>query len=165
MIPVRLPACALARGPARRIGDMSFRLHNIDPIGLAMDWLETCKRKQAIDLAELYSETAVFEYECERFGKLVGRDRIMEYWEPKFALPPLRPFKLEQIWPDTSGVALVYRYMDQSPVRISFQFDTAGKIERSHCRPEPSLPLATAFRLDPWPGGAPQTPTGKRHRT
>src|SRR5712671_6055005 len=131
MIPVRLPACALARGPARRIGDMSFRLHNIDPIGLAMDWLETCKRSRP-SISPSYSETAVFECECEGSGKLVGRDRIMEYWEPRFALPPLRPFKLEQIWPDTSGVALVYPYMGQSPVRISFRFDVAGKIERSH---------------------------------
>jgi len=143
---------------------MSFRLHNIDPIGLAMDWLETCKRSRP-SISPSYSETAVFECECERSGKLVGRDRIMEYWEPRFALPPLRPFKLEQIWPDTSGVALVYPYMGQSPVRISFRFDVAGKIERSHCRPEPSLPLATAFRLDPWPSGAPHTPTGKRQRT
>jgi len=143
---------------------MNFRLRDIDPIGLAMDWLETCKRKQVIDLAELYAETAIFECRCERSGKLVGRDRILEYWEPKFALPPLRPFKLELISPDTAGIALVYRYRDQSPVRITFQFDMAGKIERSHCRPEPSLPLATAFRLDPWPGGAPHTPTGKRQR-
>ena len=46
MIPVRLPACALARGPVRRIGDMSFRLNDIDPVGLALDWLETAMRNR-----------------------------------------------------------------------------------------------------------------------
>jgi len=143
---------------------MSFRLHDIDPIGLAMDWLETCKRKQVIDLAELYTETAVFECECEHSGHLVGRDRILKYWEPKFVLPPPRPFKLQQVWPEAAGIALVYRYMDQPPVRISFQFDMAGRIQRSRCRPEPSLPLATGFRLDPWPGGGPHASAGKRHR-
>jgi len=143
---------------------MSFRLHDADPIGVAMDWLETCKRRPVMALIELYAETAVFECECECPGNFVGRDRILKYWEPKFAFPPPRPFKLEQIWPEAAGIALVYRYMDQPPVRISFQFDVAGRIERSRCKLEPSLPLATAFRLDPWPGAGPHPLAGKRQR-
>jgi len=31
---------------------MSYRLHEIDPIGLAMDWLEACKQKQIEALAD-----------------------------------------------------------------------------------------------------------------
>jgi hypothetical protein len=143
---------------------MSLRLHDVDPIGLAMDWLETCKRKQVTALAKLYAETAIFECEGECFGNLVGRDRILQYWQPKFAFPPPRPFKLEQVWPDVAGIALVYRYLDEPLVRISFQFDAAGRIERSRCGPEPALPLAIAFRLDPWLGGAPHPPAGKRQR-
>jgi hypothetical protein len=143
---------------------MSFRLHDADPIGAAMDWLETCKRKSVMALAELYAETAVFECQNECPGNFFGRDRILEYWEPKFALPPPRPFKLEQIWHEAAGIALVYRYMDQPPVRISFQFDRAGRIERSRCKPEPSLPLATGFRFDSWPGGGLHASAGKRHR-
>lgn len=143
---------------------MSFRLHDVDPIGLAMDWLETCKRRPVTALTELYTETAVFECDCECPRRFVGRDSISEYWQPKFALPPPRPFKLEQIWPDAAGIALVYRYLDEPLVRVSFQIDAAGKIERSRCRPEPVLPLATAFRLDPWPCATPHAPTGKRQR-
>ena len=143
---------------------MSFRLHDVDPIGLAMDWLETCKRKQLAALTELYAETAVFECECERVGRFVGQQKISAYWQPKFTLPPPRPFKLEQIWPEAAGIALVYRFMDHPLVRISLQFDAAGKIVRSRCRPEPALPLATAFRIDPWTTGALHGPAGKRQR-
>jgi len=143
---------------------MSFRLREVDPIGLAMDWLETCKRRQATALTELYSETAVFECECECVGNLVGRDSILKYWQPKFACPPPRPFKLEQVWPDAAGIALVYRYLDEPLVRISFQFDAAGRIARSRCRPEPALPPATAFRLDPWQDRALHILSGKRQR-
>jgi hypothetical protein len=144
---------------------MSFRLHEIDPIGLAMDWLETCKRRQLTALNELYAETAVVECECEGIGNFIGRGKILEYWREKFAMPPPRPFKLEQIWPEATGIALVYRFMDQPLIRVSFQFDAAGKIARSRCRPEPALPLATAFRIDPWASAPPHTPTGKRQRT
>ena len=144
---------------------MSFRLHDVDPIGLAMDWLETCKRKQLNALTELYAEVAVFECEYEIVGHFVGHEKILEYWQPKFAMPPPRPFKLEQIWPEAAGIALVYRFMDHPLVRVSFQFDAAGKIARSRCRPEPVLPLATAFRIDPWAGNSSQAPAGKRQRT
>ena len=143
---------------------MSFRLHEVDPIGLAMDWLETCKRKQVAALAELYAETAIFDCECQCSGNIVGRDKILEHWQPKFAVPPPRPFKLEQIWPEVAGIALVYRYQDEPLVRVSFQFDAAGRIERSRCRLEPSLPLATAFRLDPWPDITSHASSGKRQR-
>jgi hypothetical protein len=147
-----------------RVRDISYRLHDVDPIGLAMDWLETCKRRQVTALTELYTETAIFECECECSGNFIGRDRIREYWQPKFVSPPPRPFKLEQVWPESTGIALVYRYLDEPLIRISFQFDAAGRIERSRCRPEPPLPLATAFRLDPWPGSTSHPPAGKRHR-
>ena len=148
-----------------KTSDMSFRLHDFDPIGLAMDWLETCKRKQLSALTELYAETAIVECECEGVGKFIGHGRILEYWQPKFALPPPRPFKLEQIWPEAAGIALVYRFMDLPLARVSFQFDAAGKIVRSRCRPEPVMPLATAFRIDPWASGSSHTPAGKRQRT
>jgi hypothetical protein len=59
---------------------------------------------------------------------IVGRARILEYWRPKFACPPPRPFRLEQLWPDVSGIALVYCYRDQPLVRVAFQFDGSGKI-------------------------------------
>jgi hypothetical protein len=143
---------------------MSFRLHEVDPIGLAMDWLETCTRKQLTAFTELYAET-VFECECERFGHFVELAKILEYWQPTFVLPPPRPFKLEQIWPEAAGIALVYRFMDQPLVRVSFQFDAAGKIARSRCRPEPTLPPATAFRIDRWASATSHTPAGKRQRT
>ena len=143
---------------------MSFRLHEVDPIGLAMDWVEACKRRQITAFAELYAETAVLTCECDCPADFVGRARIAEYWQPKFSLPPPRPFKLEQIWPEAAGIAVVYRYMNQPLVRISFQFDAYGKIERSRCRPEPLLPLATAFRRD-FSQGTTYAPTGSRQRT
>jgi hypothetical protein len=143
---------------------MSFRLNEVDPIGLAMDWLETCTRKQLTAVTELYAKTAVLECECERFGHFVGQAKILEFWQPTFALPPPRPFKLEQIWPEATGVALVYRFMDHPPVRISFQFDGAGEIARLRCRPEPVFPPATPFRQD-FRQGTSHAPTGKRQRT
>jgi hypothetical protein len=94
---------------------MSFRLDELDPVGLAMDWLETCKRKQLTALTERFAESAVFECECETGGRLVGHGKISDYWHNKFAMPPPRPFKLEQIWPEAAGIALVYRFMDQPP--------------------------------------------------
>jgi len=71
---------------------------------------------------------------------------------------------LNRIWPEACGIALVYRYLDQPLVRVSFQFDMAGKIERSRCRPEPALPQATVFRRDPAPDGTLYSPTGRRQR-
>ena len=144
---------------------MSFRLHEVDPIGLAMDWLETCKQKQLTALTELYTETAALECECECPANFDGRAKIRESWQAKFAVPPPRPFKLEQIWPEPAGIALVYRYMNQPLVRVSFQFDALGKIERSRCRPELVIPFATAFRRDFRPRDTSHTPTGKRQRT
>ena len=49
---------------------MSFRLHEVDPIGLAMDWVEACKQKQITAFTELYAETAVLACECDDPGHL-----------------------------------------------------------------------------------------------
>jgi hypothetical protein len=132
---------------------MTFRLHDADAIGLAMDWLEACRSQQATAFSERYAEAATFECECSGLATLVGRARILEYWRPKLAAPPPRPFKLEQIWPDAEGVALVYRYRESALIRVSFRFDRAGKIEHSRCRPEPQIPFARppekAIRREP----------------
>jgi hypothetical protein len=119
---------------------MTFRLHDLDPIGLAMDWLEACRSQQAAMLSELYAETAMLECECGS-ATLVGRANILEYWRSKLTAPPPRPFRLEQIWPETQGVALVYSYREPAPIRASFRFDGAGQIVHCRCRPEPVLPL------------------------
>ena len=129
------------RGDGHRGNGMTFRLHDVDPIGLAMDWLEACRTQQAAMFSELYAEAATFECECGG-PTLVGRARILEYWRPKLAAPPPRPFKLEQIWPDAEGVALVYRDRESALIRVSFHFDGAGKIQHSRCRPEPQIPFA-----------------------
>lgn len=60
---------------------MTYRLHDADPIGLAMDWLEACQRAQAAMLGEFYAETATFECECGRPAILVGRASILDYWQ------------------------------------------------------------------------------------
>lgn len=125
---------------------LSFRLHDVDPIGLAMDWLETCKNHQATSLINFYADAAVLECECEGSHRLVGRAQILEYWHPKLAVPPPRPFKFEQIWPDANGIALVYRYREQLMIRTSFRFDDAGKITHSRCRPEPIIPIGNFDR-------------------
>jgi hypothetical protein len=125
---------------------LSFRLHDVDPIGLAMDWLETCKGQQATSLVDLYADNAVLECLCGCPGTFVGRGQILEYWRPKLATPAPRPFRLEQIWPEASGIALVYRYQERMLIRTSFQFDGAGKIELSRCRPEPLLPIGNFDR-------------------
>jgi hypothetical protein len=129
---------------------MTFRLHDVDPIGLAMDWLEACRTQQAAMFSELYAEAATFECECSGPTTLIGRARILEYWRPKLATPPPRPFKLEQIWPDAEGVALVYRYRESALIRVSFHFDGAGKIAHSRCRPEPQVPLARPIEKANW---------------
>jgi hypothetical protein len=121
---------------------MTYRLHDVDPIGLAMDWLEACQRAQPAMLGELYAEGATFECECGCPATLVGRTSIVDYWQWKLTAPPPRPFRLEQIWPESQGVALVYRYRDPALIRASFRFDGTGKIEHSRCRPEPQIPLS-----------------------
>jgi hypothetical protein len=126
---------------------MTYRLHDADPIGLAMDWLEACQRAQAAMLGEFYAETATFECECGRPAILVGRASILDYWQCKLAAPPPRPFRLEQIWPETQGVALVYRHRDPTPIRVSFRFDGTGKIEHSRCRPEPQIPFSMRSKI------------------
>lgn len=121
---------------------MTFRLHDVDPIGLAMDWLEACRSQQAAAFSELYAEAATFECECGCPARYVGRVKILEYWRPKLAAPPPRPFRLEQIWPEARGVALVYRCREPTLIRTSLHFDATGKIAHSRCRPEPQIPVA-----------------------
>jgi hypothetical protein len=127
--------------------DMTYRLHDVDPIGLAMDWLEACQRAQPAMLGELYAEAATFECECGYPAKRIGRASILDYWQRKLTAPPPRPFRLEQIWPETQGVALVYRYREPTLIRTSFRFDSAGKIEYSRCRQEPQIPFAMSTEI------------------
>ena len=95
--------------------------------------------------SELYAEAATFECECERRkpARLVGRASILEYWRPKLAAPPPRPFKLAQIWADSRGA---WRWStaiaNPTLIRASFHFDGAGKIEHLRCRPESHIPFA-----------------------
>jgi hypothetical protein len=126
---------------------MSFRLHDVDPIGLAMDWLEIFRGQQAPSLIGLYADDAVLECECKCPGTFVGRAQILEYWRPQLAVRPPRPVKLEQIWPDARGVALGCRYRDQILIRTSFHFDDAGKIKYSRCRPDPLAPIGNFDRI------------------
>ena len=100
-------------------------------------------------LGELYAEAATFECECDSGcpARFVGRASILEYWRMKLTTPPPRPFRLEQIWPETQGIGLVYRGREPTPIQASFRFDGAGKIDHSHCRPEPQLPFSMRSKI------------------
>lgn len=141
---------------------MTYRLHEADPIGLAMDWLEACQRAQTAVIGELYAEAATLECECDDPVRYVGRVKILEYWRPKLAAPPPRPFRLEQIWPEARGVALVYRCREPWLIRTSFQFDVTGKIAYSYCRPELQIPLALPSESEMRRGLQGRKPTAQR---
>ena len=109
---------------------------HFDRLAVVVDWLDCCRNRNLEALLDLYSEEASVECACEG-ARAGGRSGIASYWTPKLARVSPDAFGLKEISPRGHQVVLDYLGVDGKPVRMTFTFDTAGKISHTRCKPEP----------------------------
>lgn len=122
---------------------------DFDPVGLAIDWLDTCKRNDWENLPALYAinvtATVPSDNAASHGHVLSGRTEIANYWKATFQKRQGALFELVELYPGVDSAILIY--YDEQCRRISefLQFDAQGLIVASarHAIPrrrqEPSL--------------------------
>ena len=103
---------------------------HIDTVALAIDWLDTCKRKDCDSLAKLYSLAAIVTIPADKTNGrvLTGRSDIASYWMHTFETSPGIRFDLVELYPGAESAILIY--YDERCQRVSeyLQFDGEGLI-------------------------------------
>ena len=112
---------------------MSSSQGGFDPIGIIVDWLDTCRKGQLDALIDLYDDGAIVDF-CQG-GTFRGRLGVERYWRSKLAHPAAGAFEVDALLPETDGVCLDYRAYDGTPVRTHFTFTKTGKIRHTVCAP------------------------------
>jgi SnoaL-like domain len=110
---------------------MANALDDFDPIGVVVDWIDSCKRRHLNTLLDLYADEATVE--CCEGGSFRGRSEMERYWRPRLVRQAVDAFEIDALFPEKDGVSLDYRGYDGQPVRTHFRFDDAGKIRLTVC--------------------------------
>ncbi|MBR1157409.1 nuclear transport factor 2 family protein [Bradyrhizobium sp. JYMT SZCCT0428] len=113
---------------------MSITRDEFDPLGIVVDWLDTCRLGDLSALVDMYDERAALECDCDGVT-LIGRQSIAAYWAPKLALALATAFSMGEISLTAHGVCLDYRNYEGDPVRLLFCFTPSGKILHTECGP------------------------------
>ena len=106
----------------------------LDPIAIAVDWLDAGKLGDLDGLLDLYDERATLECACEGVT-LTGREALSAYWASKLDSPTESAFTLDDMILTGDGVQLDYQNYEGKPVRIHFRFTPSGKIAHTSCGP------------------------------
>ena len=112
---------------------MSNAWDGFDAIGIVVDWIDACRKRELDMLLALYDEEATVE--CCEGGSFRGRSQIARYWRPKLAAAASSAFEIDALMPEADGVLLDYRGYDGEPVRTHFSFNDDGKIRFTACFP------------------------------
>ena len=104
---------------------------NFDAIGVVVDWIDACKRRNLDTLLDLYAEGATIR--CCQGGSFRGRSEMESYWRPRLLQQAVSAFEIDALFPKPDGISLDYRGYDGLPVRTHFSFDDAGKIRLTAC--------------------------------
>jgi tungstate transport system substrate-binding protein len=114
--------------------DLNTSPYEFDPLAVALDWLDACRRRDLDSLLDLCDERATLECDCEAVV-LTGRQSLSAYWAPKLESKLPAAFTLDNIMPTGDGVQVEYQSCEGKPVRIHFRFTPSGKIARASCDP------------------------------
>jgi len=106
----------------------------LDPIAIAVDWLDAGKLGDLDGLLDLYDEGAIFECDCEAVS-LTGRQALSAYWAPKLESLAAAAFTLDDMILTGDGVQLDYQNYEGKPVRVLLRFTPSGKIAHTSCGP------------------------------
>jgi hypothetical protein len=109
--------------------------NDFDQIAAVVDWLDACRTRNLDVVLDLYAGDASLECECDGRKMHTGRAELEAYWRPRLNTSSSTAFELNEIAPVSNGVVLDYLSFEDKPVRIFFQFDSAGKISLSRCGP------------------------------
>jgi hypothetical protein len=107
---------------------------DFDPIGVVVDWLDACRKRDLAALLDLYAADASLECECDGIS-IRGRRALEGYWRPRLDAFVPTAFGIEEIEPTAEGITLDYSSYEGKPVRIGFRFSSDGKIRHTSCRP------------------------------
>jgi hypothetical protein len=104
-----------------------------DPIGVAIDWLDACRKRRLEDLLALYADQATLD--CCSGERFVGQPGLLRYWPAKLRGAIEAAFELDEVRLEQDCVRLDYRDYDGSAVTTKFWFDAKGSITRTLCVP------------------------------
>jgi hypothetical protein len=108
---------------------------DFDPIAVVVDWIDACRMRNLEVLLDLYAGDARLECACDGSQVHEGRAALESYWRPRLGSCSTAAFELDEIAPAPDGVVLHYVSFEDKPVRMTFSFDSKGKILRSRCEP------------------------------
>lgn len=110
-------------------------VRDFDQVGLVVDWLDACRKRDLAGLLDLHTADATLECRCGDGTRSAGRAELEVYWRPRLdALVPTA-FGLEEITPTAEGVELDYLSHEGKPIRVVFTFSADGKIRQASCAP------------------------------
>lgn len=105
-----------------------------DPLAVAVDWLDACRRGDLDDLLGLYDERTTLKCDCEGVV-LTGLQSLSAYWAPKLESKLASAFIPDNMTPTSDGVQVDYQSYEGKPVRMHFGFTPSGKIAHANCSP------------------------------
>lgn len=108
-------------------------MSEFDHMGLAVDWMDACRRGDLEALLDLYASDARLECRCDGTRLYHGRNELKAYWAPRLGAFSAAGFGLEEITPTPGGVDLEYSIAGSLRIRASFDFGADGKIVRTRC--------------------------------
>ena len=115
-------------------------MSDFDSMGIAVDWLDACRKGDLEALLGLYADDAELECRCDGTRLYRGRSEIEAYWGPRLGGFSAAGFGLEEINPAPRGVELEYSIAGSLRIRAVFGFNADGKICRTVCEPAPQNP-------------------------
>ena len=105
-----------------------------DPLAVAVDWLDACRRGDLDGLLGLYDERTTLKCDCEGVV-LTGHQSLSAYWAPKLESKLASAFIPDNMTPTSDGVQVDYQSYEGKPVRMHFGFTPSGKIAHANCSP------------------------------
>ena len=107
-----------------------------DEIGVVVDWLDACRKRDLDAVLELYEPEATLDCICNGERSYRGIDQLRTYWAERLGGFSQTAPGIEDLHPAGGGVLLDYSTQNAS-VRIQFSFSREGKILHTRCEEIP----------------------------
>jgi ketosteroid isomerase-like protein len=102
----------------------------VDPMAVAVDWLDAYRAARINQIVGMYSPDAVIECACGGRKVIHGREDIAAYWRHRFNETPA--LELEDLQGDGGAVVISYR-TSSGTVRARLDIAEDGMINRCRC--------------------------------